>query len=130
MSYEQHLAAELRYRGLPEDTIAEVLAEVAAHTPPGEDPTEHFGTPSRYAEQYAAELSPGKPRTPRILGLALVLSLGYAAFAFLAEPLLNFDVTDYIGPIRLWPALVILGLGILASFLTATYRRAPTTSSH
>lgn len=130
MSYEQNLAAALRYRGLPEDTIAEVLAEVAAHTPPGEDPAEHFGSPSEYAEQYVAELPPRKPRTPRILILALFLSLAYVAFAFGAKPLLNFDVTDYIGPIRLWPVLVILGIGIITSFLTATYRRAPTTSSH
>lgn len=129
MSYEQDLAVALRYRGLPEDTIAEVLAEVAAHTPPGEDPTEHFGSPSTYADGYVAELPPRKQRTPRLLMLALVLSLACAAFAFLAEPLLDVDVTDYVGPVRLWPALVILGLGIIASFLTATYRRAPMTKS-
>lgn len=122
MSYDQNLTAELRYRGLPENRIAEVLAEVKAHTPTGTDPVEQFGLPADYAEQYTAELLSMKRRTSPILILAVVLSLAYAAFAFLAKPILNIDVIDYIGPIRLWPAIAILGLGILASFLTTTYK--------
>lgn len=125
MSYEQNLTAELRYRGLSESRIAEVLAEVKAHTPAGADPTEHFGVPADYAEQYTAELPIRKRRAPTVVMLAVFLSLAYAAFAFLAKPILDIDVVDYIGPIRLWPAIVIMALGILISFLTATYKRAP-----
>ena len=128
MNYARKLTAELRYRGLSENRIAEVLAEVEDHTPAGEDPAIHFGEPSVYAERYASELPRMKPKTAPILVIAVVLSLTYVVFAFLGRPLFGVDVTDYIGPIRLWPAMAILGIGVMASFLNSTYRRVhPTT---
>lgn len=128
MNYHQSLTAELRYRGTPESAIADILAEVRAHTPVGEDPAEHFGTPAEYAEQYTAALPARKPRTPPVLMILTILAIAYAVFALLIAPLLNIDVRDYVGPIRLWPALVLILIGIATSFLTTTFKRAPSTT--
>ena len=124
MTYERSLAAELRYRGFPEHKIAEVLAEVRAHTPPGEDPALHFGAPETYAAQYADQLPAGRTTSP-VLVAAAVLALLYAVFALLVMPLLGLDITNYTGPVRLWPALAVLAVGVISSFLRATYRRVP-----
>jgi hypothetical protein len=130
MNYYQSLTAELRYRSTPEKDIADILAEVRAHTPAGEDPAEHFGTPAEYAEQYTAAL-PARKRQPHPVRLILTLSaVAYIVFAFLAKPLLGIDVRDYVGPVMLWPALALVITGITISFLTTTFKRAPTTNSH
>ncbi len=128
MNYDQSLTAELRYRGTPESDIADILAEVHAHTPAGDDPADHFGTPAEYAEQYTAELPARKPRTYPVLVILTSLAVIYAVFAFLAKPLRGIDVRDYIGPMMLWPATALVLIGIATSFITTTYKRAPSTT--
>lgn len=41
--------------------------------------------------------------------------------------MLGVDVRDYVGPIRLWPALALILVGIATSFLATTFKRAPST---
>lgn len=129
MNYHQSLTGELRYRRMPENDIADILAEVRAHTPAGEDPADHFGTPAEYADQYTAALPVRKRRTFPVLITLTILAIGYVVFAFLAKPLLGIDVRDYIGPFMLWPGLALILTGIATSFLTTTFKRAPTTDS-
>lgn len=130
MKYEQSLTAELRYRGTPDSDIADILAEVRAHTPAGENPADHFGTPAEYAQQYTAGLSTRKSRRHPVLMSLAILAVVYAVFALLAKPLLGIDVRDYVGPFMLWPALALLLTGIVTSFLVTTFKRAPSASSH
>ena len=130
MKYEQSLTAELRYRGTPETDIADILAEVRAHTPVGEDPADHFGTPAAYAEQYAAGISTRKSRKHPVLVSSAILAVVYTVFALLAKPLLGIDVREYAGPFMLWPALALLLTGIVTSFLVTTFKRAPSANSH
>lgn len=125
MNYYQSLTGELRYRGTPEKDIAEILAEVRAHTPAGEDPAEHFGTPAEYARQYTAGLPVQQHRNHPVMVILAILAVIYAVFAFLAKPLLGIDVGEYTGPMMLWPAIALIFIGIAISFLTTTFKRAP-----
>lgn len=130
MNYHQSLTAELRYRGMPENDIADILAEVRAHTPAGEDPADHFGTPAEYAEQYTKALPERKPRTHPVLITLTIVAIGYVIFALLAKPLLGIDVRDHVGPVMLWPGLALILIGIATSFLTTTFKRAPSTTKN
>lgn len=121
MSYERRLAAELRYRNIPDTEIADILAEVRDHLPAGAIPEEEFGPPAEYAAQFPAR----RAKAPAPMLAAIILALAYTVFAFSAKPLLDLDLRDYVGPVRLWPAAAILGIGTLTAFLLATLRRPP-----
>lgn len=129
MNYHQSLTAKLRYRGMPENDIASILAEVRAHTPAGEDPADHFGTPAEYAKQYTAEFPVRKPRTHPLRTILTMLAILYVVCALLAKPLLGIDVREYVGPVLLWPALALISVGIATSFLTTTFKRVPNTTT-
>lgn len=129
MSYYQNLTAELRYRGTSESDIANILAEARTHTPAGDDPADHFGTPAEYAEQYTAALPARKPRTHPALIIFTILAIGYVVFALLAKPALGIDLRDYVGPALLWPALALLLIGVTTNFLTTTFKSATATRS-
>lgn len=129
MNYYQNLTAELRYRSTPESDIANILAEAQAHTPAGDDPADHFGTPAEYAERYTTALPARKSRTHPVLIIFAILAIGYVVFALLAKPVLGIDLRDYVGPVLLWPALALLLIGVTTSFLTTTFKPATATRS-
>ncbi|GAA1120964.1 hypothetical protein [Arthrobacter flavus] len=130
MKYEQSLTAELRYRGTPESDIADILAEVRAHTPAGEDPVDHFGTPTEYAEQYTTQRPAQTKRKNRVLAILVIIAVMYTVFALLAKPLLDINVRDYTGPFMLWPALALILAGTATSFIVTTFKRAPHAAPH
>ena len=53
---------------------------------------------------------------------AAVLAITYAAVAMLLLPFVRIDVRDLVGPIRLWPALVLILGGVVSGFLTDYFR--------
>jgi hypothetical protein len=126
MSYERDLAFNLRQRGLPESQVAEVIEEVRAHTATtGASAETEFGT----AEQYAASFPIVKrhSRGHRVVAVAVLLAIAYVVAALVLKPLIGFDVKDITGPLMLWPALVIVGAGLLGGFLIDYLRPTPRT---
>jgi hypothetical protein len=127
MSYEHDLAFNLRQRGLPESQVAEVIDEVRAHTATtGASAEAEFGT----AEQYAARFPAVKRRSRghRVVTIAVLLAIAYALASLALKPLIGFDIKALTGPVTLWPALVIVGAGLLGGFLTDYLRPTPRTT--
>lgn len=123
MTYEHDLAFNLRIRGTPESQIAEVLEEVRAHaSTTGTSAESEFGTP----EEYASSFPKVKRRTrgSRVVIAAVILALAYVVAIF-AVALIGFDIEVITGPVLLWPALVVLALGVLGGFLIDYLRLAP-----
>ena len=55
---------------------------------------------------------------------AVILALAYVVAIF-AVALIGFDIEVITGPVLLWPALVVLALGVLGGFLIDYLRLAP-----
>ena len=124
MSYERDLAFNLRIRGLAEDAIAETLDEVRAHAAAAGSPAEdEFGSAQEYAKQFPKRKARSRGYAVVIVGL--VLAIIYAAVAMLLLPFLRIDVRDLVGPIRLWPALVLILSAVVGGFLTDYFRPLP-----
>jgi len=127
MSYERDLAFNLRLRGIAEQQIEEAVHEVHTHTAAtGVTPESEFGTPEEYAKTF--EKGTRRTRGVRVVIVAAVLALAYVAGVFALKALADFDIRTITGPTILWPALVILGTGIIAGFLIDYLRPAPTVS--
>jgi ascorbate-specific PTS system EIIC-type component UlaA len=127
MSYEHDLAFNLRQRGLPESQLAEVIDEVRAHTATtGASAEAEFGT----AEQYAASFPAVKRRSRghRVVAVAVLLAIAYALASLVLKALIGFDIKFLTGPVTLWPALVIVGAGLLGGFLIDYLRPTPRTT--
>jgi hypothetical protein len=121
MSYDRDLAFNLRIRGLPEDEIAEALAEVRAHAATAGSPAEdEFGTAQQYARQFPKQKARSRGHAIAMVGAGLAII--YAAVAMLLLPFLRIEVRDLVGPIRLWPALVLILAGVISGFLTDYFR--------
>ncbi|PNI09456.1 hypothetical protein CXX84_04120 [Arthrobacter sp. AFG7.2] len=121
MSYERNLAFNLRVRGLPESEIAEVLDEVRAHqAASGSSAAAEFGP----AEEYAKQFPKGKRRTAgkTITSVGAALALAYLLLAVLLVLLFKIDIRDFVGPITLMPAAVVILASILAGFLTDYFK--------
>lgn len=54
-----------------------------------------------------------------------MLGIIYVAVSTLVLPFLRDDVRDIVGPIRAWPALVLILTGITAGCLTDYFRPVP-----
>ncbi len=122
MSYELNLTFNLRMRGLSEPEIAEALDEVRAHEAATGTPAEaEFGTVEEYAKQFPKKKRRTRGQTIVIIGGALAI-----AYVLLTVVLMFFriDVREYVGPITLLPALVVILAGILAGFLTDYFQPA------
>ena len=78
-SYRRDLLAELRKRSVPNQRIAEAIAEVESHVAEtGEEPQVAFGDPGTYADELAGALGRTRPSfTSRMLGPVVAI----AAFA-------------------------------------------------
>ncbi|MCU1407437.1 MAG: hypothetical protein JWQ43_3740 [Glaciihabitans sp.] len=128
MTYEHELAFNLRQRGIPEATIAETVDEVRAHTAmTGTDAASEFGTPVEYASSFPEVKRSTRGR--RVIIVAAVLAIAYVIGIFALKAIANVDIENYVGEVELWPALLILLVGITSGFLTDYLRPAPRSSN-
>ena len=123
MSYERNLTFNLRIRGLSESEITEVLDEVRAHqATAGTSAAAEFGTADEYAKQFPKTKRRTLGRTITTVGTTLAIS--YVLLAVLLMLLFKIDVRDFVGPITLQPAAILILASILAGFLTDYFRPA------
>ena len=120
MSYEGNLTFSLRIRGLAESEIMDIIDDVRAHRDAtGTPAAAEFGRADDYAKQFPRQ----KRRT---LGQAITTAGVAAAIAYLALAVLlllfRVDVRDYIGPITMLPAAILVLASLLAGFLTDYFR--------
>jgi sterol desaturase/sphingolipid hydroxylase (fatty acid hydroxylase superfamily) len=123
MSYKRDLTFNLRMRGLSEVEIAEAIDEVTAHeAATGNPAAAEFGK----AEEYAREFPKKKRRTrgQTFTFVGGILAVIYILVALLLRPIGNIDIREFVGPVMLWPALLLLLLGVLAGFLTDYFQPA------
>lgn len=123
MSYERNLIFNLRVRGLSESEIREVLDDVRAHQAASGTPAAaEFGPADEYAKQF--------PKTKRrtlgktITSIGTALAIAYLLFAVLLMLLFKIDIRDFVGPITLQPAALLILASLLAGFLTDYFRPA------
>lgn len=122
MSYQRRLIFNLRMRGLSETEIAETLDEVRAHeAATGTAAEAEFGTAEEYAKQFPKKKRRTRGSTVVIIGVALAIT-----YVLLTVMLMVFrvDVREFVGPITLWPGLVVILAGIVAGFLTDYFQSA------
>ena len=124
MSYARDLTFNLRIRGFSEDEIAATLDEVRAHeSATGTPADDDFGNARDYAKQFPKKKM--RSRGATLIRIGVVLGFIYVAVSLLLLPFLGVDIRDVVGPIRLWPALVLALGGLIAGFLTDYYRPVP-----
>ena len=128
MSYERKLTFNLRLRGLSEAEIAEALDEVRSHEAAAGTPAEaEFGTAEEYAQQF-----PKKKRRTRgktITAIGTLLAVSYVLLAVILMLLFRVDIRDFVGPVTLLPALVLVLVSTLAGFLTDYFQPAQRSSA-
>lgn len=128
MSYERSLTFNLRVRGLSESEIAEALDEVRSHeAATGTAAEVEFGTAEEYAKQF-----PKKKRRTRgkaITVIGTVLAVSYVLLAVILMLLFRVDIRDFVGPVTLLPALVLVLVSNLAGFLTDYFQPAQRSSA-
>lgn len=74
--YSSELAEELELRDVPPEAVERIVREASSHTAEsGEDPLDSFGTPSRYADEFAPRSWTRRMLVPIVL-LAAVLGAG------------------------------------------------------
>ncbi|MCY7290353.1 MAG: hypothetical protein LH624_19440 [Cryobacterium sp.] len=127
MSYERDLVFNLRLRGLTENRMVDALSEVKAHTlSTGALPESEFGTAEEYALTFPKTKRPTRGRW--IVVSAFALAVVYVVIVFALKALGGFDARTVVGPVLLWPALVILAVGLLVGFLSDYLRPIPRSS--
>lgn len=57
--------------------------------------------------------------------VATIVAVAYVVAIFSLKALIDFDIRDIVGPVRLWPALAIIAAGLLVGFLIDYLRPAP-----
>jgi hypothetical protein len=123
MNYERNLTFNLRIRGLSESEIAEVLGDVRAHqAAAGTSAAAEFGTPDEYAKQFPKQKRRTLGRTITSVGAASAIA--YLFLAVLLMVLFRIDIRDFVGPITLMPAAILILASVLAGFLTDYFRPA------
>jgi hypothetical protein len=124
MNYERNLTFNLRIRGLSEPEISEVLHEVRAHQAAARTPAAtEFGTAEEYAKQFPKKKRQTLGRTITSLGTALALA--YILLAVLLKLVFKTDIREFVGPVTLLPAAMIILTSILAGFLIDYFKPAP-----
>lgn len=128
MNYERKLAFNLRLQGMSESDIAETLEEVRAHeAATGTPAAAEFGSPEEYAQQFPRKKRRTRGHTVTIVGV--ILAVIYTLAALLSRPLGNIDIRDLVGPVMLWPALLLLLTSVVAGFLTDYFQPISTPST-
>lgn len=122
MSYQRNLTFNLRVRGLSEEDITEVIDEVQAHeAATGKSAEAEFGPAAEYAKQFPKKKRQARGHAITVIGAALAIA--YVLLTILLM-FLRIDIRDYVGPITLQPAVLILLASIVAGFLTDYFRPA------
>lgn len=128
MSYERKLTFSLRVRGLSEAEITEALDEVRSHEAAAGTPAEaEFGTAEEYARQFPKTKRRTRGKTITTVGTLLAVS--YILLAAILMLLFKVDIRDFVGPVTLLPALVLVLAGTLAGFLTDYFQPAQRSSA-
>lgn len=83
------------------------------------------GLPS-LAEEYAKQFPKKKRRTRESIFTMIggALAIAYILLMVLLMVLFRVDIREYVGPLELWPGLVLVLSGVLAGFLTDYFQRA------
>ena len=123
MTYEKDLAFNLRTRGMSESQIIEVISEVRAHAANGVSAETEFGTPEEYASSFPK--SKRRTRGVRVVTAAVIIAIAYGVTVLALMVVFNFDIRAITGPVTLWPALLIIVLGVLGGFLIDYLRPPP-----
>ena len=123
MTYEKDLAFNLRIRGMSESQIIEVISEVRAHAANGVSAESEFGTPEEYASSFPK--SKRRTRGVRVVTAAVIIAIAYGVTVLALMVVFNFDIRAITGPVTLWPALLIIVLGVLGGFLIDYLRPPP-----
>ena len=123
MTYEKDLAFNLRTRGMSESQIIEVISEVRAHAANGVSAESEFGTPEEYALSFPK--SKRRTRGVRVVTAAVIIAIAYGVTVLALMVVFNFDSRAVTGPVTLWPALLIIVLGVLGGFLIDYLRPPP-----
>lgn len=124
MTYERNLTFNLRIRGLSEPEISEVLHEVRAHkASAGTSAATEFGTAEEYAKQFPKKKRQTLGRAVTSLGAALALA--YILLVALLMLVFKVDIRDFVGPVTLMPAAIVILAGVLAGFLIDYFKPAP-----
>ena len=123
MTYEKGLAYHLRTRGMSESQIIEVISEVRAHTTDDVSAESEFGTPEEYASSFPK--SKRRTRGVRVLTAAVIIGIAYVVVVVGLMVVLKFDIRAITGPVTLWPALLIIVLGVIGGFLIDYLRPPP-----
>lgn len=122
MGYQRNLTFNLRLRGLSEEDITEVLQEVQAHeAATGNPPEGEFGTAEEYAKQFPKKKRQTRGHTITVVGAALAIA--YVLLTILLM-FLGIDIREYVGPITLQPAILVLLTSIVGGFLTDYFQPA------
>ena len=115
MSYERDLTFALRMRGMTDAEIAKALSEAREHVKLTQSSMEdQFGTATDFASQFPRRKRASLGR--RVVTFSTIAALLYAVFALAAGPVFSIDLSG-LGPVRLWPALVLAFAGVIGGFL-------------
>lgn len=125
--YATALTEELELRDVPPEAVERIVREVRSHTAEsGEDPSDSFGSPSRYADEFAPQSVTRRMFVPMML-LAAALGVGagllLASGAFgLVDPADQFWGLAPVARLALGGALLVL-LVLLVVVLALDSRR-------
>lgn len=100
-----------------------MLGDVRAHqAAAGTSAAAEFGTADEYAKQFPKKKRRTLGRTITSVGAALAIA--YVLLAVLLMILFGIDIRDFVGPITLLPAAILILTSVLAGFLTDYFRPA------
>ena len=123
MTYEKGLAYHLRTRGMSESQIIEVISEVRAHTTDDVSAESQFGTPGEYASSFPK--SKRRTQGVRVVTATVIIAIAYGVAVVALAVVFNYDIRLITGPVSLWPALLIIVLGVIGGFLIDYLRPPP-----
>jgi len=115
MSYERDLTFALRMRGMTDPQIAQALGEAREHVKVSKSSMEdQFGSPAEFATQFPRRRRASLGR--RVVTISAIVALLYGVFSLAAEPVFGIELTA-LGPVTLWPAVVLALVGVVGGFL-------------
>jgi hypothetical protein len=115
MSYERDLTFALRLRGMTDAQIAKALAEAREHVKTSKSSMEdQFGTAADFASQFPRRKRASLGR--KVVTFSTIVALVYGVFSLAAGPVFSIDLSG-LGPVTLWPALLLAFGGVIGGFL-------------
>jgi hypothetical protein len=121
MTYRRRLTVALRARGAQEELITDILREADSLRLDDDSLEREFGTPEAYAVALVPEARRKKRVGPILMG-GVVAAMTWIALAVVDEAM-SWGLRDSLGPFLLFPALVLLALGVAGQFASDYFRR-------